>query len=180
MFDNTGQVALRFDKIEHLTMTKEEKEIGLVKVTLELNPLTTKRAEDLSEFIRRTLYTRTDAEVVPQLQSATFNLSPPPQEIVVRMAPDQPDASFTIREAKVGDLIARRSKKSSSWRLRFAVTFAPASEHELAQVVDCYTKTRYLVFADAQPDLFSESTKQRTKAVRAERAQGIGPAAATH
>lgn len=176
MFDSE-HVALRIDKIDHLTMERDEKEIGLVKLTLELNPLTRQKADELSEFMRRTLYTAKDAEVTPQLEGATFNLTIPPQELVVRMAPDQPDESFTIQEAKIGPLHARRSKKSSSWRLRFTATFAPMSEHELAQVVDCYTKTRYFTFADAQPDLFSESTKKRTRAVRAEAKQGIGPAA---
>lgn len=177
MFDNSEFTSLRFDKIEHRTMEKDEREIGLVVLTFELNPLTREKAEDLSEFMRRTLFTSKDAEVNPQLEGASFNLTIPPQEIAVWSAPDAPEAIFTIAEAKIGHLHARRSKKSSSWRLRFTATFMPMSEHELAQVVDSYTKTRFLTFTDASPDLFSESTKKRTRAVRAERAQGIGPGA---
>lgn len=178
MFDNTGHVALRFNKVEHLGMEKDEKEIDLIKVQLELNPLTVKKAEDLSSFMRRMLFSAKDAEVTAELDGASFKPVDPYQDIVVRMAPDQTDESFTILEGKIGTLHARRSKKSSSWRLVFSVTFMPASKDVQAMVIASRAKTRYCTFADAKPDLFSASTRKRTQAVRAERAQGIGPAAA--
>lgn len=182
MFNKTGSVNLRFNKIEHLGMEKDDAEIDLVKVSLELNPLTTSVCADLSPFMRSMLFTKTDAEVTPQLHAATFNLSELPQVIDVRMAPDQDEPSFTINEAKIGHFKARRSKKSSAWRLLFEVTFAPASAKQLAQIVACRAKQRYCTFEDASPDLFSETGKEREQTAKAERKQGIGaPAsAATH
>lgn len=183
MFDNSGTVSLRFNKIEHLGMEKDEKEIDLMKVQMELNPLTVKKAEDISIYVRRMLYTTKDAEVTAELDGASFRPSEPYQDIVVRMAPDQREESFTILEGKIGTLHARRSRKSSSWRLVFTVTFMPPSKDVQAAVIASRAKTRYCTFADAKPDLFSASSKKRTQAVRAERAQGIGPDApspATH
>lgn len=181
MFDNHNSVALRFNKIEHLGMEKDEKDIDLIKVQLELNPLTVKKAEDLSGFMRRMLFTSKDAEVTSELDGASFRPSDPYQDIVVRMAPDQREESFTILEGKIGTLHVRRSRKSSAWRLVFTVTFMPASRDVQASVIASRAKTRYCTFADAKPDLFSASSQKRTRAVRAEQAQGIGPAAeATH
>lgn len=174
MFENTETVHLRFNKIEHLKMEKDDAEIALVKAELELNPLTPALAADLSGYMRTVLFTKQDAEVTPQLHGATFNLSPLPQEIAVYAAPDQDEPSFTIQEAKIGHFHARRSKKSSTWRLVFSITFAPQSEHQLSQVVDCYTKQRVCAFADASPDLFSETGKERRKVAKAQRAAGIG------
>ncbi len=67
---------------------------------------------------------------------------------------------------------ARRSKKSSAWRLVFTITVAPASEHQLAQIVEDYTKTRYLTFANAEATLFDEDDKTARKG------RGSGPVAA--
>lgn len=180
MFDNTGKVALRFNKIEHLGMEKDEKEIDLITVKLELNPLTAARAKDLSDLMRRTLFTSGEAEVMPELEGAAFHPREPYQDIVVRDAPDQTEGSFTIHEGKIGTLFARRSKKSTAWRLVFSVTFMPRSKDVQALVIASRAKTRYCVFADAKPDLFSPSTQKRTQAVRAERAQGIGEGATAH
>jgi hypothetical protein len=181
MFANTEYVHLRFNKIEHLKMEKDEKEVPLVQITLELNPLTPALAQDLSDFMRASLYTRTDAEVNSQLHGAIFNLGERPQEIVVRMAHDQGKASFTIKEAKVGHFHAKRSKKSPTWRLQFKVTCSPSSEHELAQIVDCYTKQRVCTFADAHPYLFAEVGKEEEKTRKAaSRANGATAEATTH
>lgn len=167
MFD-TERVGMRVANIQHRTMERDEKEIGLVELTMEINPLTPALAQELDPFMRGTLFTKNDAAVTPKLAGAEFDLSVPEQEIAVHSAPDQTDATFIIDEAKIGIFKARRSKRSTGWRLRFTITFMPASEH-------------LLTFASAEPSLFAPSTKQRTKAVRAERAQGIGTdAAATH
>lgn len=180
MFD-TERVGMRVANIQHRTMERDEKEIGLVELTMEINPLTPALAQELDPFMRGTLFTKNDAAVTPKLAGAEFDLSVPEQEIAVHSAPGQTDATFIIDEAKIGIVKARRSKRSTGWRLRFTITFMPTSEHLLAQVVDSYLKSRYLTFASAEPSLFAPSTKQRTKAVRAERAQGIGTdAAATH
>lgn len=179
MFENTERVPLRFNRIEHLQMQKDEKEIGLVQITLELNPLTPALAKDLSEFMRSMLFTRTDAVVNQQLRAADFNLSALPQEIVVRMATDQGKASFTIKEAKIGPFKARRSAGSTEWRLVFTATCMPASEHQLAQIVDCYRKQRVCTFADASPDLFSEVGKEEAKTRRAAAASTAAAESAT-
>lgn len=128
----------------------------------------------LSKFMRDTLFTKNDAEVTPQLHAATFDLSELPQVVDVRMAPDQEEPSFTINEGRIGHFRARRSKKSSAWRLLFTVTCAPASDHQLAQIVACRAKQRICSFEDASPDLFSVTGEQRRKVAKAERAAGIG------
>lgn len=174
-------VSCRLEKIEHLKMQKDDCEIALIKSTWEISPFTAQLATELDEFVRATLFTMTDAEVTSRLAGATFRLTRPPQEIVVRMAPDQTQGSFTITEAKVGPFYARRSLKSSAWRLLFVATFSPATEHQLAQVVDSITKTRYLTFADAQADLFVEVSKEEKRARKgAATPAHAAAAAATH
>lgn len=179
MFD-TERLPIRFANIQHRTMERGEKEIALVEITLEINPLKPELAQELDGYVRSTLFTRSDAAVTPKLAGARFNLSPLPQEILVRMAPDQTDESFLIREAKIGEFSARRSKKSSAWRLVFTATCNPTSEHHLAQIVDSYLKTRYCTFANAQADLFSEKGQEERKTRRAAAAATGEPAAATH
>lgn len=176
MFEKTGLVCVTFAKIEHLGLDKDDAEIDLVKVTMELNPLTAKKAEDLSEAMRRMLFKRADGTVTPELHSATFNLSIPEQRIKVFMAPDQSEPSFVITEANISPFKVSRGQ-GDNWRMRFAVKFQPASAHQLQQVVESRAKAKYCFFEDTQASLFSPSAEQRTRAVRAEAKQGIGPAA---
>lgn len=181
MFDNTEHVGMRLQDIAHRIMDKDEKEIGLVVLTFEINPLTPELATDLDEFMRSMLFTRTDAAVNAKLQGAKFDLSIQPQEMVVRMAKDQKKDSFTITEAKIGTFHARRSKKSTGWRLVFDITCSPASEHQLAQIADSIGKHRYITFADARPDLFSELGEEERKTRKAARSAGAAASAtATH
>jgi ParB/RepB/Spo0J family partition protein len=79
--------------------------------------------------------------------AADFALSELPQEIEVRLAPDQTNPSFTIKEAQIGSFQARRSKKSTAWRLRFTTTCAPVSDKQLGQIADAIGKVRYLAFS---------------------------------
>jgi hypothetical protein len=73
------------------------------------------------------------------------------------MGTDTKKTSFTLDETKVGDFNARRLKKSSAWTWTFTVTCSPASEHQLAQIMECYTRTKYLTFAPAEPGLFDDA-----------------------
>jgi hypothetical protein len=159
VFDKEN-VPVRFADINHRTMNTEDgKEVGLVEITLEISPFLPPLAKELDDFVRRTLFTASDAEVTSKLGGAKFRLGIPAQQIAVRMAPDQGEASFVIDEAKIGDFHARRSKKSSTWRLVFTVTCAPESEHQLAQIVECYLKSRYITTGNAVPGLFDEEQK---------------------
>jgi hypothetical protein len=160
---DTEHVPVRFADIKHRKMDKDDQEISLVEITFEMSPFTKERAKELDDFVRRTLFTQTDAEVTQKLGGANFRLAIRPQSIAVRMAPDQGQASFVIDEAKVGTFHARRSKKSSAWRMVFTVTCAPANEHQLAQIVECYLKSRYLTFANAEPGLFDEMDRDERK-----------------
>lgn len=153
----SDEVSVMVANITHDQMERDEAEIALVKLTCEINPLTPQRAEELDDFVRGTLFTRTGAEVNDKLGSVSFRLAMPPQQIQVRMAPDQKKPSFTIDEAKIENWKAKRSKKSSAWTLEFMITCAPASEHQLAQIVECYLKTKYLTFTPAEPGLFDET-----------------------
>lgn len=151
-----NEVPVRVAQIVPELLEKEDAEIGLVKLSCEINPLTAELAQEIHDFVRRSLFTMDGAEVNSLLSGASFAISVPPQMIQVRMAPDQRKPSFTIDEAKLGDFKVRRSKKSSAWTWLFTITCSPASDHQLAQIVECYTRTKYLTFAPAKPGLFDE------------------------
>jgi hypothetical protein len=151
-------VAVRIAGMTPELMEKDEAEISLVKLSCEVNPLTPELAQELHDFVRSTLFTMSGAEVNALLSGAKFGgIAIPPQPIAVRMAPDQKKASFQIDEAKVSNIHAKRSKKSAAWTLGFDLTCSPASDHQLAQLLECYTRTRYLTFAPAAPGLFDET-----------------------
>ena len=178
MFDKEN-VSARCTKVEHRSMEKDEKEIGLVDLKFEISPFTKELAADLDDFVRGTLYTRNDGEVSSKLRAVRFDLPIRPQELAVRAAVDQGKSTFTILEAKVHGIIATRQKKSTAWVLKFTVTAAPATEHQLAQMVECYLKSKYLTFADAEADLFAEESKEQKQARRAS-AGGAGGSAVAH
>lgn len=178
MFD-TENVAVRVADISHRQMEKDDAEIALVDLKCEINPLTPKLAAELDDFVRRTLYTQTDAEVTSKLKSASFTLPILPQEIVFRSAPDQQKDTFTIAEAKITSIKATRGKKSTAWTLVFVATCSPVSDKQLGQIVDCYLKMRYLTFANAVATLFDEAEKKARKSRGAAASAGT-TTAATH
>lgn len=167
MFDRQN-VPLRISKVDHEQMERDELEVSLTKLTCQVNPLTPELAGELHDFVRRTLYTASDVEVNALLGGASFSLAIPPQSVVVRMAPDQKKASFSLDECKVSGIVAKRSKKSTAWTLQFNLTFSPASEHQLAQVVSTYLKTIYVIFADAEPNLFDTRGEEARKTRKAQ------------
>jgi hypothetical protein len=150
------RVGVRVANIVPELMEKDDAEIALLRLSCEISPLTAELAQELHDFVRGTLYTMSGVEVNSLLGGASFSLAIPPQAIQVRMAPDQKKASFTIDEAKIGGLHAKRSKKSTAWTLGFTITCAPASEHQLAQIMEAYCKTKYMSFGPAEPGLFDE------------------------
>jgi hypothetical protein len=157
MFPVDRKVSVRVANISHEQMEKDEAEIQLVKLTCEINPLTPELASEVHDFVRGTLFTISGAEVNSLLSTASFSIFVPPQAIAFRSGPDTKKPAFTIDEAKVTGIKAKRSKKSSAWTLEFAVTCSPASEHQLAQICDSYLKSRYLSFSPAEPGLFDET-----------------------
>jgi hypothetical protein len=176
MFDS-AHVPIRINTITHDGMDKDDAEVSLVNLHCELNPFTSGRAKELDDYVRRTLFTSADAEVNAKLAGAEFNLTILPQSIEVRMASDQGDPTFTIEEAKISGIKAKRSKKSSAWRLLFVITSTYKSDHQLAQMIDCRKKMRYLSFERTAADLFSVAD-ERTKTAKAARASAA--AEATH
>lgn len=156
---NRSNVAIRVSKITHNQMEQEDHEVPLTVVSCEISPLTPELAGDLHDIVRGTLYTRTDAEVKALVGGVSFNLSIPPQAVAWRMAPDQGRGSFTLQEAKIDEVKASRAKKSQAWTLSFRLTCSPASDKQLAQIVERYLKTSYLTFEDAVPTLFDESPR---------------------
>lgn len=177
---DTEKVALRIANIQHRTMEHDEKEIGLVEITFEMNPLTPQLAGELDGYMKSMLFERSSAEASNKLGGATFRLGILPQTIVVRSAPDQTKGSFTIDEAKIGTFKASRSKKSTAWTLRFTATCRPISKDQLASIVDSYLKTRYCTFADASPDLFSEVGKEEKRTRKAAAADAGESASTAH
>lgn len=158
MFTKTD-VAVRVARIDHRQTEQDEAEIQLTELTCEIAPFTAELAGDLHDFVKRSLFTAQGVEVNSLLASASFALEIRPQTVAVRMAPDQGDEAFTLDEVTVGRIKAKRSKKSSAWVLEFTLTCAPASEHQLAQIVACYLKSRYLTFENAAATLFDDSPR---------------------
>lgn len=152
-----GLVPVRVANIVPELMEKDDAEISLVKISCELNPLSPELASEIHPFVRDTLFTMSGAEVNSLLNGCSFALAIPPQAIQFRSAPDQKRPAFAIDEAKVGDFKARRSKKSSAWTWTFTVTCSPASPTQLSQIMEGYTRTRFLTFAPATPGLFDET-----------------------
>lgn len=179
MFE-TKHVPVRISNITHRSMDSDDKEIPLVEIACEMAPFTPALASEVDDFVRATLYTRTDAEVTSKMKSASFNLPIRPQTIDIRMAPDQTRDSFTLLDVKVSDYKATRSKKSTAWTWQFTLTCAPASDKQLGQIADMYCKTRYLSFSNATQTLFDEDEK----AARQSRGRGTASASsgaeATH
>jgi hypothetical protein len=165
--------------IEH-----DEKEIPLVEVTFELNPLTPALAGELDDVVKRVLFTMRDVEANPKVRGVSFDLAVKPQQIAIHDAPDLSRPTFTIEEAKVDSFKAKRSKKSSAWTLEFKATFSPASERQLAQVIDAYLKTRYCTFQNAAPGLFDEIEKEERRespdAAPVRRGRSSGEGATAH
>lgn len=159
MFSRSN-VCVRIANIAHRQMERDEEEIALVELTCEVNPFTPELAGDLHDFVKRSLFTAAGVEVNSLLQSSTFAIEIRPQSVAFRMAPDQREDSFTLAEAKVGVIKAKRSKKTSTWVLEFTLTCAPASEHQLAQIVECYLKAKYLTFENAVATLFDETPRE--------------------
>ena len=162
-------------------MDKDDAEIPLVEMTCEINPFTAELATDLHDFVKRTLYTAAGVEVNSLLGSASFALEVRPQTIDMRMAPDQKKESFTIDEAKVEGIRAKRSKKSTAWTLEFKIICSPANEHQLMQIASSYLKTRYITMRDAEACLFDKPVDE-TPRIAAGKANvaAAGESAATH
>jgi len=155
MFQTTN-IAARQLGIQHGTTHRGEKEIPLVTMTFEVF-LTPALAGEISEFVRSTLYTRSEATANQQLRAVTFDASTPTQRVAVRMAPDQKADSYTLAEVKFGYVHAKRVKETS-WKVVFSGTCSPASDHQLAQIVESNKKGRFLTFQQVEPDLFSPAT----------------------
>lgn len=180
MFDRRD-VPVKITNIHPLNMEKDDAELTLLKIDCAIEPFTAELAKELDNDVRTALYTRTDAEMKRKVTSIGWDLGIPSQRVEMRMAPDQALESFVLGECKVSGLKTTRSGKSTAWRLTFSLTCHPASEHQAAQIIESYAKNRYCGFEPTQPDLFSPSTKERARAVRAEQEQGIGTeSAATH
>jgi hypothetical protein len=156
-------VGMRVSGFKPELLEQDEKELTLVKWSCEINPFTPELAGELHDKVKRTLYTASNVEVDSLISGVSFDLSIPPQSLVVRMAPDQKKASFRIDEAKISGIHAKRSKKSTAWTLGFTVTFMSPSEHFLAQAFESFTKTRYVIFADAEPNLFDTRGEEARK-----------------
>lgn len=160
----------------------DDKEIPMVRFTCEVNPLTPELAGEVHDIVRRTLYTTKDVEVNNLVAGCTFNLELPPQEIVVKTAPDLKKPTFTITEAKIEAIRAKRSKKSTAWVLEFSFRCSPATPQQLALMHESYLKQRWFTFALAEADLFSEVGKEEraTRRAAAADADGDNRSAATH
>jgi hypothetical protein len=150
-------VPVRVANIVPELMEKDDAEVPLVKLSCEVNPLSPELAQEIHDIVRSTLFTMSGAEVNSLVSGASFALAMPPQAIQFRSAPDSKKPAFTIDEAKVADFRAKRSKKSSAWTWTFTITCSPASDHQLAQLMESYTRTKYLTFAPAKPGLFDEA-----------------------
>lgn len=166
MFDR-AHVPLKVTNVAHARLEREEKEIPLVVLSLELSPLSPEYAAELSPFMKSTLFTKTDAAVNPQLTGATFQVCDREQTLVFRMAADQEAESFRADNVTISPCRVSRGKKNPHWTLTFSATFEPMGEHHLAQIVDSYTKFRYVTFGDATPNLITQAQREDRQAAAA-------------
>jgi len=166
MFDQEN-VAVRIANLQHRQMEKDEKEIQLIDITGEIHPFQQVLAAELDEFVHTTLFTKADHEMRAKLKAVAFALPIVPQTIAVRAAPDQTKATFVIDEAKIISIKAKRSKKSTAWRLEFVARCSPTSADQLAQIVEGYLKTRYFTFGNAVPSLFDADETHARRSRRA-------------
>lgn len=185
MFDRPN-VALRINKVSGKPMEHDETDLTLLQLDCVIEPLSADLAAELDTDVRARLFSRTDANVNKKISAIDWHareLGISTQVVQMRMAPDQNLDSFTLAEAEVSrKLKTKQSSDGKTWRLSFSLSVHPASEHQAAQILESLGKVRYCSFEARQPDLFGPSQKKRTVAVRAEKEQGIGPAAsaATH
>lgn len=180
MFDRNN-VAIRITNIGPATLERDDAELTLLRIDCEVSPLTAELAAEIDSELRSMLFARGDGNQKRKVRGVSFDrreLGIKTQVVEMRMAPDQALDSFTLAEAEVSDTLKAKRAKEGPWTLTFSLTAQPASEHQSAQILESFGKTRYCNFEARQPDLFSPSTKKRADAVRAERAQGINPAAA--
>jgi hypothetical protein len=182
-----SHVPVRIANVTHQQMQKDDDEIALTVLACEISPFPAGLAGELHDFVRGTLYTRTGAEVNSLLAGCSFALDLRPQEVEMRLAPDQSKPTLVLPEAKIANFRASRPKRTSSWTLHFSITCSPASAKQLHDLVDCHTRTRYMCFADSEGTLFDEPTEeQKTRRARRqseaeETAAPAAPAApATH
>lgn len=176
----TPHVAARISNIVVRQMEKDEAEIPLVELTCEVSPFTATLAGDLHDFVKRTLYTAQGVEVNSLLAAAAFNIDVRPQAVEVRMAPDQDDESFTLAEAKVSGIKAKRTKLSTAWILEFKLTSSPASATQLQQIVEAYLKTKYLSFENATACLFDAPVDETPRVAGGRRTAAAEETATAH
>lgn len=163
----TAHVPVRIANVTHQSMERDETEVPLTILACEIAPFPAGLAGELHDFVKSTLYTRTGAEANSLLAGCSFDLQLRPQEVEMRLAPDQSKPTLTLPEAKIGNFHAKRSKKSSAWTLAFTVTCSPASPKQLHELVDCYSKTRFMCFEDSVGTLFDAPTEeQKTRRAR--------------
>lgn len=168
----TAHVPVRIANVTHQQMDKDDVEVPLTVLSCEISPFPAGLAGELHDVVRGTLYTRTGAEVNGLLAGCSFNLDLRPQEVEMRAAPDQSKPTLLLPEARIGGFRASRGKKSSAWTLHFTITCSPASAKQLHELVECYTKTRYMCFEDSEGTLFDEPTEEQ-KTRRAARRQTV-------
>jgi len=167
MFDSP-HIPLKVTGVDHALEIRDEKEIPLVVLSLELHPLSAELAAELSPFMKGTLFTKADAAVSPQLTAATFAICDRPQTLVFRMAKDQEAESWRADDVTIGPCKVSRNKTTPHWKLRFTATFEPMGADHLAQIVDSYTKFRYVTFGDATPNLVSQAIRDERAAAAEE------------
>lgn len=159
MFD-TPHIALKVIDVTHSRKIDGEKEVPVVHVEFEMNPLTAEMCAELSPFMKNTLFTMSDAAVNPQLLGANFAIVDREQILVARTAPDAGEATWKADAVTISPVSARRGKSTTAWKLVFTASWEPTGERQLALVIDSLTKVRYITFADQVPNLITEAARQ--------------------
>lgn len=170
MFD-TPHIALKVTDVTHSRRIEGEKEVPVVHVELELNPLTAEMCAEVSPFMKNTLFTMSDAAVNPQMLSANFAIIDREQILVARSAPDAGEATWKAEAVTISPVSARRGKSTTAWKLVFTASWEPSGERQLALVIDSLTKVRYITFADQVPNLVTEVVREERAARRVPRNQ---------
>jgi len=146
------------------TEKRRTEDITVVRVTLQVEPLTVEIAAAIDPLVRRTLFRQQHPEPAPYMHEVTFALDPPRQQLHVFASTDSDRASILLDQVAIGRVRARRGK--FAWALAFHATFGPPDAKQLLFVQQWFRSQRFVTFEPSEGDLFEEPREDLDDAIR--------------
>jgi hypothetical protein len=152
-----GRIPLYCEGITHRLETRKSGDVKVVDLTLKAEPFTAQlsAAMNASEygFVRRVLFTLSDASPIRDYRSIEFKPPVDRQKLICYASVDIPKASIAIDQAKVTKIRARQAKDGYHWTLYLYASFGPLGREELEYVNAFYCEQRWIAFEEAEPSL---------------------------